>query len=82
MGSAAESVAYHLSGWYQRLRGKGPADLVTDPVCHMRVEPSRAAATRTHDDSDFFFCSARCARRFEADPGRYLTAASGTGHRA
>jgi Cu+-exporting ATPase len=76
MRSAAESVVYHLSGWYQFLRGKSPAGLMTDPVCHMRVNPDRAAATRTHDDSDFFFCSTRCAERFEADPERYLTASS------
>lgn len=82
MRSAAESVAYHLSGWYQRLRGKDLADLRTDPVCHMRVHPAEAAATRRHDDSDIFFCSARCAQRFEADPGRYPAAAPGTGNRA
>jgi YHS domain-containing protein len=76
VGTAAEPVAYHLSGWYQRLRVKRPADLVTDPVCHMRVDPARPAATRRHNDTEFAFCSARCARRFEADPGRYLTAVS------
>jgi P-type Cu+ transporter len=74
--SAAESVAYHLSGWYQRLRGNRPADLVTDPVCHMRVDPASAAATRRHDDTEYAFCSARCARKFESDPGRYATAVS------
>lgn len=82
MNSALGSAAYHLTGWYQRLRGKNLADLMTDPVCHMRVDPATAAATRTHDDSELFFCSARCARRFEADPDRYLTAAPGTGNRA
>lgn len=82
MSSALESAAYYLSGWYQRLRGKALADLMTDPVCHMRVDPATAAATRTHDDSDFFFCSARCARRFDADPGQYLAEAPGTGNRA
>jgi YHS domain-containing protein len=76
VGTAAESVAYHLSGWYQRLRGSRLTDLVTDPVCPMRVDPARAAATRRHNGAEFAFCSARCARRFESDPGRYLTAAS------
>lgn len=78
MRSATEAVAYHLSGWYERLRGNRLADLVTDPVCHMRVHPATAAATRRHDEVEIFFCSARCARRFESDPGRYLPAASGT----
>lgn len=79
MRSAAESVAYHLSGWYQRLRGKRLADLATDPVCHMRVDPATAAATRRRNDTEFAFCSARCARKFESNPGRYLTAASQPG---
>lgn len=76
MGSAAESVAYHVTGWYYRLRGKRLADLATDPVCHMRVDPAKAAATRTHENEEFAFCSSRCARRFESDPGRYLETAT------
>ena len=79
VGSAAEWVAFHLSGVYERIRGKRLADLVTDPVCHMRVHPATAAATRQHDDVEVYFCSARCARRFESDPSRYLTAASRPG---
>lgn len=77
MGSVAEAAAFHLSGWYLRLRGKRLEDLATDPVCHMRVDPANAAATRRHNNAEIFFCSARCARRFESDPGRYLASASG-----
>lgn len=79
MRSATESAAYHLSGWYLRLRGKRLVDLVTDPVCHMRVDPATAAATRRYGGTEFAFCSARCARRFESNPGGYLTAASPPG---
>lgn len=79
MRTAAESAAYHLSGWYERLRGHRMADLVTDPVCHMRVHPRTAAATRQRDGAEIYFCSARCARKFDADPARYLTPASGPG---
>lgn len=68
MGSAAEAVAFHLSGLYQRLRGKRADELVVDPVCHMQVDPHRAAGSRRHDDQEFFFCSSRCVRRFEVDP--------------
>lgn len=74
MGSARESVAFHLSGYYQRLRGKRPDELVVDPVCYMQVDPHRAAGTARHDDEQFFFCSSRCVRRFESDPGRFLSA--------
>lgn len=77
MASAAEAAAYYLSGLYQRLRGKRLADLVTDPVCHMRVDPANAAATRHHNGTETFFCSSRCARRFDSDPGRYQLSASG-----
>lgn len=76
MGSVAESVSYHLSGWYQRLRGKRLADLVTDPVCHMRVDPGKPAATRRHNDTEYAFCSGKCARKFDSDPGRYASAVS------
>lgn len=79
MRSAAESAAYHLSGWYQRLRGNRLADLAIDPVCHMRVDPASAAATRRHNNTEYAFCSARCARKFESDPGRYETAVSSPG---
>ncbi len=42
-----------------------------DPVCGMTVEPANAAATREHDGTTFFFCSAGCATTFDADPHRY-----------
>jgi Cu+-exporting ATPase len=76
MGSAAESAAYHLSGLYLRLRGKRLEDLAVDPVCNMRVDPANAAATRHHNDTEIFFCSSRCARRFDSEPGRYQASAS------
>ena len=74
MASASEVAAFHLTGLYQRLRGRRPEQLVVDPVCHMQVYPPRAAGSRRHGDEEFFFCSSRCARRFEADPDRYLSA--------
>lgn len=77
MGSAAEAAAYHLSGLYLRVRGKRLADLVVDPVCHMRVDPANAAATRIHNETEIFFCSSKCARKFESDPGRYQVSAPG-----
>jgi YHS domain-containing protein len=75
MGSAREAAAFHLSGWYERLRGKRREELVVDPVCHMQVHPATAAGRRPHGDKEFFFCSSRCARRFEAAPDKYLVPA-------
>ena len=42
-----------------------------DPVCGMTVDPTKAAATREHDGTTFYFCSAGCAETFDADPHRY-----------
>jgi YHS domain-containing protein len=72
MRTMRETVAFHLSGWYERMRGKNPKELVLDPVCHMQVHPLTAAGSRRHRDEEVYFCSARCIRHFEADPDRYL----------
>jgi Cu+-exporting ATPase len=47
------------------------AATTVDPVCGMSVDPAHAAATREHDGTTFFFCSAGCAAAFDADPHRY-----------
>ncbi len=44
---------------------------VVDPVCGMTIDPSTAAATREHDGTTFYFCSAGCAQTFDSDPHRY-----------
>ena len=45
-----------------------------DPVCGMSVDPQKAAATVEHSGQSYYFCSARCAVRFEADPDEFLVA--------
>ena len=52
-------------------RTSDDAALVTDPVCGMSIDPKTAAATREHDGTTFYFCSAGCAEKFDADPHRY-----------
>lgn len=47
---------------------------VKDPVCGMSVDPPKAAAKRTHEGKDYFFCSVRCAERFKQEPARFLAA--------
>jgi len=44
-----------------------------DPVCGMEVAPERAAASKTYEGTAYYFCSAGCAAKFEADPARYLS---------
>ncbi len=53
--------------------GGSHQDTVTDPVCGMSVEPADAAS-REHEGRTYYFCSAHCAKAFDADPARYATA--------
>jgi hypothetical protein len=45
-----------------------------DPVCGMTVDPATAAAIRSYDGVNYFFCNPGCAKTFDADPDRYATA--------
>ena len=38
-----------------------------DPMCGMQVDPETAAASRTRDGSTYYFCSNRCAERFDLE---------------
>jgi len=49
------------------------ADLVTDPVCGMTVDPETAAAAVEHAGGAYHFCCEGCADSFESDPASYLT---------
>src|SRR3954471_459632 len=48
------------------------ANLVTDPVCGMRVDPATSKHRAEQGGQTFHFCSAGCRTKFEADPGKYL----------
>ncbi|MDO9587411.1 MAG: heavy metal translocating P-type ATPase [Brevundimonas sp.] len=45
---------------------------VKDPVCGMSVDPTTTAHRASHDDQDYFFCSAGCRTRFVTEPQLYL----------
>jgi Cu+-exporting ATPase len=45
---------------------------VKDPVCGMTVDPQKAARKVEHGGKTYYFCSARCAERFERDPQKFL----------
>ncbi|WP_343699823.1 heavy metal translocating P-type ATPase [Caulobacter sp.] len=49
-----------------------PAGEHRDPVCGMSVDPATAPEHRLHAGQHFHFCSAGCARKFDAEPERYL----------
>jgi YHS domain-containing protein len=40
-------------------------DFATDPICGMRVQKNRAAATRLRDGTSVYFCGPACEGRFE-----------------
>jgi len=45
-----------------------------DPVCGMNVDPNNSSGSTRYDGKTYFFCSAGCKRRFDADPTPYLAA--------
>lgn len=49
-----------------------PPEPVTDPVCGMTADPSRAAATSTHEGVVYSFCSTGCRDAFAADPDAFV----------
>jgi P-type Cu+ transporter len=50
---------------------------VTDPVCGMKVDPKTAkGGSLEHEGQAYYFCNPKCRERFEAEPGKYVKAAS------
>ena len=47
--------------------------LAIDPVCHMAVDPERAAGRLNYDDSTYFFCTLACAGEFARHPERFMS---------
>jgi Cu+-exporting ATPase len=43
-----------------------------DPVCGMTVEPGRAKSRVEHANKTYSFCSEGCAKKFSAEPAKYL----------
>jgi Cu+-exporting ATPase len=50
------------------------ASSAIDPVCGMTVDVRPPHPTHDHRSQRYHFCSAGCAEKFRADPGRYLGA--------
>jgi hypothetical protein len=69
-------VALAAMVWLSRHRERfgGGAGYATDPVCGMQVQTTNAPAVRRCDTQSIYFCSDRCAERFDTNPDRYLTA--------
>ncbi len=58
--------------------------MATDPVCGMHIDESAAAGSASYLGQRYFFCSAHCKAKFDADPAAYVDKkpeiASGQGH--
>jgi P-type Cu+ transporter len=50
-----------------------------DPVCGMTVDAQHTAAQVEHSGKTFYFCCARCANEFRAEPQKYLSTKSPVG---
>jgi Cu+-exporting ATPase len=46
-----------------------------DPVCGMDVDPANARYQTQHNAKEFFFCSAGCLTKFQANPEKVLASA-------
>jgi YHS domain-containing protein len=60
--------------WLHRNRERlgGGQGYAIDPVCGMQVRTADAPASRHHDSQMYYFCSDRCAGRFDADPAEFV----------
>jgi Cu+-exporting ATPase len=45
---------------------------VIDPVCGMTIDAETAADQEEFDGRTYYFCNPSCAKRFRADPARYV----------
>ena len=46
--------------------------MATDPVCGMQVDERAAKGTSVFEGSNYYFCSAGCKKKFDANPSAYL----------
>jgi YHS domain-containing protein len=42
-----------------------------DPVCGMQVDPQKAAGKSEYQGKTYYFCSAGCKKKFDANPSQY-----------
>lgn len=49
------------------------AGSVLDPVCGMKVDPSKAELYAVHKGKKYYFCNSNCRNSFVSDPEKYLS---------
>jgi len=48
-------------------------EVVTDPVCGMKLEPEMAHSRLEYEGMTVYFCSSACEEKFKSDPQKYLS---------
>ena len=52
--------------------------IAIDPVCKMKVEESKAAATSEYQGKKYYFCALGCKKSFDKNPEKYLSGCQGS----
>ncbi|MEO7351580.1 MAG: YHS domain-containing protein, partial [Marmoricola sp.] len=60
-----------MSNLHQHHPASSPT-VLQDPVCGMDVDPSTSEHHVERYGTTYYFCSAHCQARFEADPAQYV----------
>jgi len=47
--------------------------MAIDPVCKMKVDEQKAAATSVYEGKTYYFCALGCKAAFDLEPEKYLT---------
>lgn len=45
--------------------------MTKDPVCGMQIDEAGAAGQSDYQGETYYFCSAQCKEKFDADPERF-----------
>ena len=48
--------------------------MATDPVCKMKVDEKKAAATSEYKGTKYYFCAPGCKKAFDQNPEKYVGA--------
>ena len=49
--------------------------MTKDPVCGMQIDEADAAGQSEYQRETYYFCSALCKEKFDADPARFAATA-------
>ena len=51
----------------------GIQDVLTDPVCGMKIDVAKATGEAEWNGKTYHFCSAHCSEKFKAHPEAFVT---------